>query len=88
MVIAAVIARRAAVGLALATYLAFAVPHAIYHAGHEAPGLSGGEEAFNVLLLTGGVGLAMLLLWFTWRARDRNGDPAVVGSAESTATVR
>jgi hypothetical protein len=47
------------------------VPHAIYHARHDALGLTSGESTFNVLLLAGGVALAVLLLWFTWRADER-----------------
>jgi hypothetical protein len=85
LVVAAVIARRVAVFLALATYLAFALPHVIYHAGHEAVGLSNGENAFNVLLLASGVGLALLLLWFTWRAHDPA--VAVADAAHTGATT-
>jgi hypothetical protein len=71
LVVAAVIARRTAVRLALVTYLVFAVPHTTYHAGHEADGLSSGEDVLNVTLLLSGVGLAALLLWLASRAQAR-----------------
>lgn len=56
-------ARRQVVLLALATFVAFALPHAVYHAAHQAPGLSGAENSFNVALLFSSVGLAVLFVW-------------------------
>jgi hypothetical protein len=59
--------RRDLVTLALVTYLAFAIPHAIYHGAHEAPGLSSAEDVANVLMLASGVIAAVVLLWGAWR---------------------
>jgi hypothetical protein len=75
LVLAAVIARRVAVGRALVTYLAFTVPHVTDHAGHHASGLSSGENALNLVLLTSGVGLTVLLLWFAGDVRLRGSGP-------------
>src|SRR5262245_21437048 len=38
LLLAAALARRSGVYVALVTFLAFALPHALYHALHEAPG--------------------------------------------------
>ena len=50
--------RRQVVLLALATFAAFAVPHLAYHAGHPSDLLSSGEDAANVVILSGPVVLA------------------------------
>src|SRR5262245_53894337 len=63
LVIAVIWPRRQLVMLALVTYLTFSIPHAIYHAAHEAPGLSGAEDVMNLVLLFSGVALAAALLW-------------------------
>ena len=75
LLIAVVWPRRQLVALALVTFLTFAVPHTIYHAAHEAPGLSSGEDAMNVMLLVGGVGAAVVLLWGAW-TRTASRQPA------------
>jgi hypothetical protein len=69
--IAVVWPRRQLVTLALVTYLAFAIPHTIYHAAHEAPGLSSGEDVVNVVMLLSAVIAAAVLLWGAWRAAPR-----------------
>ncbi len=68
LLIAVIWPRRQLAMLALVTYLTFAIPHAIYHAAHEAPGLSGIADAANVMLLFIGVAAAAGLLWGAWRA--------------------
>ena len=67
LLIAVIWPRRQLVTMALVTYLTFALPHAIYHAAHEAPGLSSVADAANVVLLFTGVVIATGLLWGAWR---------------------
>ena len=68
LLIAVIWPRRQLAMLALVTYLTFAIPHAVYHAAHEAPGLSGAGDVANVLVLFIGVAAAAGLLWGAWRA--------------------
>jgi len=68
LLIAVIWPRRQLAMLALVTYLTFAIPHALYHAAHEAPGLSSVAEAANVTVLFIGVAVATGLLWGAWRA--------------------
>ena len=68
LLIAVVWPRRQLVMMAIVTYLAFALPHTIYHAANEAPGLSSGEDVVNVLMLVSAVGAAVVLLWGAWRS--------------------
>lgn len=68
LAVAAAWGRRSGVYLALLTYLAFAIPHFVYHAAHPAPGLTGAEDTRNVVLLGSGLLLALL---FAWGARRR-----------------
>ena len=63
LVVAAVLARRSGVIVALVAYLAFAVPHAVYHAMNPAPGLTGTEDVRNVVVLFAGVVAALVLAW-------------------------
>ena len=67
LLIAVIWPRRQLVTMALVTYLTFAIPHAVYHAAHEAPGLSSAADAANVMLLFVGVVMAAALLWGAWR---------------------
>ena len=67
LLIAAVVPRRELVLMALATYLAFAVPHTLHHLTHDAPGLSSGEDLYNNVLLVAQVLLAAVLVWAAWR---------------------
>lgn len=61
--------RRETVLMALATYLAFAVPHAAYHIVNPSPGLTASEDVTNAITLLLGVALALTLGWFTVRSR-------------------
>ena len=63
LVVAAVLARRSGVIVALVAYLGFAVPHAVYHAMNPAPGLTGAEDVRNVVVLFAGVAAALVLAW-------------------------
>ena len=54
---------RSGVYVALVTFLAFAGPHTLYHALHEAPGLTGSEDVSEVLFLLSAVVFAGVLLW-------------------------
>lgn len=73
MVVAAGLARRSAVFVALAGYAAFTIPHVLYHGTHAAPGLTVGENALNVGLL------ASTLVWAAvaaWGVRRHRVEPA------------
>ena len=70
LVVAALLAQRSGALVALAGYFAFAIPHALYHSTHSAPGLDGSEDVFNAALLWANVALAALFTWGAWpRAR-------------------
>ena len=58
---AAALARRSAVYTALIAYLVHTLPHIVYHAANPAPGLSGTARAGNVVLLTSGATIAVVL---------------------------
>lgn len=73
LLIASVVPRRELVLMALATYLAFAVPHTLHHLTHGAPGLSSGEDLYNNVLLVAQVLLAFVLMWGALRAVDEPG---------------
>jgi hypothetical protein len=73
LLLAAVLANRVAVLVALATYAAFTLPHVIYHASHPADALSGAEDAANVLVLGSGLVLAAV---FAWGVRGDRRPPA------------
>jgi hypothetical protein len=66
LVVAALLAQRSGALVALAGYFAFAIPHAVYHSTHPAPGLNGSEDVFNTALLWVNVALALLFLWGAW----------------------
>jgi len=68
LIVAAALARRSGVYVALAAYAAFTVPHVIYHATHDAPGLTTTENVLNVAVL------GSSLIWLglaAWGARPR-----------------
>jgi len=90
LLIAVIWPRRQLVMLAISTYVAFAVPHTIYHAAHESPGLSSGEDATNVGLLLSGVAVAAVLLWGAWRGGGRRQAPTQLSNsgARSPASSR
>ena len=75
---AAWLADRRSVQLAVVAFLAFAIPHAGYHALNPAPGLTSSEDTQNVITLvfTVVVGIAL----FVGSARARSGEaPALRG---------
>ena len=63
LAVAGATAHRRSVHLALLTYLTFAIPHLIYHAGHPAPDLTSAEDVLNVVLQGTGVVAAVALVW-------------------------
>ena len=63
LLVAAVWSQRSAVYVALAAYLAFGLPHLLYHAAHPASALSGAAKVVNLLLLSSGVVFALVLAW-------------------------
>lgn len=63
LALGAALARRSGVYVALVTFLAFAGPHTLYHALHEAPGLTSSEDVSEVLFLLSAVVLGGVLLW-------------------------
>lgn len=68
LLVAAVWGWRRPFVLGLVTYLCFTVPHALYHAFNEAPGLSGSEDVVNVFgLALGPVVAAGVLVLAVWR---------------------
>jgi hypothetical protein len=82
LVVAAAWGRRSGVYVALITFLAFALPHALYHAGHKAPGLGDADDAREALFLFSAViGGAVL----AWGARGRTEPP--ISSSDSPSFV-
>jgi hypothetical protein len=63
LLLAAWWAERHTVYVALATFLAFAVPHLAYHAANPAPGLTDAEDLRNVVTLSVAVVVALVLGW-------------------------
>jgi hypothetical protein len=54
--------RREVVAVAMAVFLAFALPHAIFHLAHPADALNGREDAVNSLSLWGEVAIAVAVM--------------------------
>ena len=77
LLVAAVWSQRSAVYVALLAYLAFGIPHLVYHAAHQASALSGAAQAANLVLLSSGIILAVVL---AWGARPTASTPAPVVS--------
>ena len=71
LLLAGIWPRRDLVLLALAVFLAFALPHTLYHSINEAPGLQGAEEIVNAASLWFQVVAAAVLAWGAWRAVPR-----------------
>jgi hypothetical protein len=63
LLVAAVWANRAAMGIALLAFVAFTLPHVVYHATSPSDGLSGAENALNVVTLANGLVLATVFAW-------------------------
>jgi hypothetical protein len=60
---AAVWANRAAIAMALLAFVAFTVPHVVYHATHPADALTAIENAINTVTLANGLVLAAVFAW-------------------------
>jgi hypothetical protein len=60
---AAMWANRAAIGIALLAFVAFTVPHVVYHATNPADGLTAIENAINTVTLANGLVLAAVFAW-------------------------
>ena len=63
LLVAAIWANRAAIHIALLGYVAFTVPHVLYHATHPADALTGAEDVVNTLTLASGLVLAAVFAW-------------------------
>ena len=70
LLLAAAWGRRSGVWVALVTFLTFALPHALYHAGHKAPGLSDADDVREVLFLFFGVVFGAVLAWGAWSREE------------------
>ena len=66
LLVAALWANRAAIGMALLAFAAFTLPHVVYHATNPADALSGVQDAINTLTLFNGL---VLVAVFTWGLR-------------------
>ena len=87
LVIAAVWLDRRAVQLALIAYLAYAVPHFIYHLGADSA-LDGGDQVANGIAIGLAVLTAILLLGLTLRRPRPASAPAVAPSANGDTGSR
>lgn len=76
--LAAAIPRRDVVLTAMVGYLAFALPHAGYHAVHPADALTTGEDAINLISLVAAVAGTLIVCWSV----------AVPRSSEAETNVR
>ena len=63
--------RREVVIVAIAVFLAFALPHAIFHLAHPADALNSREDALNVLSLWAEVAMSVAILVVALRVRPR-----------------
>lgn len=68
LLVAALWGNRIAVRMALLGYVAFTLPHVLYHAVNPADALSGVDNVVNVMSLASGLVLAAV---FAWATRDR-----------------
>jgi hypothetical protein len=80
LLLAAWWAERRVVLVALAAYLAFAVPHLVFHAANPAPGLTAGEDARNVVTLVIAAGFPLVLAWGTRPGRTRPPSATTAGT--------
>lgn len=76
LALAAVIGAVGPIRLALVGYLAFALPHAVFHASNQAPGLTATEDVVNVAVLAAAAALPVVLLTLTRDERTTDGHPA------------
>ena len=63
LLVAALWAHRAGVRVALATFVAFTLPHALFHLTHPSDALSGVEDVANVMALGSGLVLAAVFAY-------------------------
>jgi hypothetical protein len=63
--------RREVVIVAMAAFLAFALPHAIFHLAHPADALNGREDAVNSVSLWGEVAISLAVMITALRVRRR-----------------
>ena len=63
LLVAAVWANRAAMRIALIAFVAFTLPHVVYHSTHPSDALTGIENGLNVATLTNGLVLATVFAW-------------------------
>jgi hypothetical protein len=63
LLVAVIWANRTGIQIALVAYVAFTLPHVLYHATHPAHALSGVDNVANSLALAGGLVLALVLAW-------------------------
>ena len=82
LVLAAYWGSRRPVQLALATFVAFTIPHVGYHALNPAPGLSATADVANAGLLASGLGWAALLWWGTNRGRPNAAESPALTHAD------
>jgi hypothetical protein len=80
LLVAAVWANRAAMGIALLAFVAFTLPHVVYHATSPSDALTGGENALNVVTLANGLVLATV---FAWGLRAPTGQPVTDASVSA-----
>ena len=71
LLVAALWANRAAIQAALLAYVAFTLPHAVYHAFNPADALTGFENVLNVVTLGSGLVLAAVFAWGQRRTREQ-----------------
>lgn len=77
LLLACVWPRRELVLLALAIFLAFALPHTLYHSFNEAPGLEGSEDVVNAVSLWFQVIAAGVFAWGAWQGAPTEVDAGV-----------
>ena len=63
LAVAAAWGNRAAIYIALVSFVAFTLPHVVYHATHPASELTDVSNAINALALASGLVLAALFAW-------------------------
>jgi hypothetical protein len=71
LLVAALWANRAAIQAALLAYVAFTLPHVVYHAFHPADALTGLENVLTVVTLGSGLVLAGVFAWGQRRTSER-----------------
>ena len=75
LIAAAWLGDRRSVRFGIVAFLVFAVPHTLWHALNESPGLSSAEDARNVGTLAFSVLAAVVLLVLSGRATARDTEP-------------